>query len=130
MTDCTGANIDQYECDWPLRHNSVMMRAAMPDQMPLHGPAPEIISMIRGEIEAAIVALNGLRPTDDERRVTAVMVMLEEVLPEFEDHGHKPWRAAPWLECASRLLQYVGVTTRTNGAREHLSAARDLLARD
>jgi hypothetical protein len=107
-----------------------MMRPPMPDQIPLHGLAPEIISMIRGEIEAAIAALNSLRPTDDDRRIAAVMVMLEEVQPEFEGHGRKPWRAVPWLDCASQLLQYVGATTRTNGAREHLSAARDLLARD
>jgi hypothetical protein len=96
---------------------------------PLHGLAPEIISMIRAEIETALAVLKDLPPTDDGRRVTAVVVMLEEVLPEFIGRGLKPWRAVPWLDCASHLLQQMG-TAATKGVREHVSAARDFLARE
>jgi hypothetical protein len=86
--------------------------------------------MIRGELNSALAALFGLRlSANDERRVAAVVVLLEEVLPEFEGHGHKPWRAVPWLDCAGQLLQQIG-TAGTGGAREHVSAARDLLARE
>jgi hypothetical protein len=85
--------------------------------------------MIRGQIEAAIAALNGLVVPEDSRRLTAVIVMLEEVLPEFNDIGRKPWRAVPWLDCASHLLQVMSAPG-TNGAREHVSAARDLLVRE
>jgi hypothetical protein len=82
--------------------------------------------MIRVELVAAVAGLKGLPPNDDGRRITAVMVMLEEVLPEFLGHGRKPWRAVPWLDCASHLLGQMDTDIR--GAREHVSAARDLLA--
>ena len=85
--------------------------------------------MIHGQLEAALVSLKGMRSTDDAQRIAAVVVMLEEVLPEFTGQGHKPWRAIPWLDCASHLLQLVGATMGTSGAREHVSAARDLLER-
>jgi hypothetical protein len=101
----------------------------MPAEMPLHGLAPEIIAMIRRELEIALAALNGMLLTEEARRVTAVVVMLEEVLPEFSGAGRKPWRAVPWLDCASHLLQGMDAAG-TNGAREHVSAARDLLARE
>jgi hypothetical protein len=93
-----------------------------------HGLAPEIILMIRVELVAAVAGLKGLSPTDDGRRIIAVMVLLEEVLPEFIGHGRKPWRAVPWLDCASHLLGQMDAGLR--GAREHVSAARDLLARE
>src|ERR1700728_3717676 len=103
------------------RHNTAALSASLatryhaprmssPGQTPLHGLAPEIISMIHGEIEAALVSLKGMRSTDDAQRIAAVVVMLEEVLPEFTGQGHKPWRAIPWLDCASHLLQLVGTT--------------------
>ena len=46
--------------------------------------------MIRVELVAAVAGLKGLSPTDNYRRVIAVMVLLEEVLPEFIGHGRKP----------------------------------------
>lgn len=104
------------------------MVKSMPADTPPHGLAPEIVSMIRIELEVALEALKGLPPTDDGRRATAVVVMLEEVLPEFIGRGLKPWRAVPWLDCASHLLGHMGTGVR--GAREHVSAARDLLARE
>ena len=85
--------------------------------------------MIRGELQAARAALDSAPRLEDGRRVSAVMVLLEEIIPEFDGDGRKPWRAVPWLDCASQLLQQCrGVAT--NGAREHISAARDLLSRD
>jgi hypothetical protein len=99
----------------------------MPAETPLHGLAPEIISMIRGELEAALADLNGSPVTNDPRRVTAVMVMLEEVLPEFIGNGRKPWRAVPWLDCAIHLLQHM-TPDRIHGVLEHVCVARDLLA--
>jgi hypothetical protein len=99
----------------------------MSADIPHHGLAPEIISMIRIELEAALAALKTLPPTDDGRRVTAVVVMLEEVLPEFVGQGLKPWRAVPWLDCAGHLLPHISAS---GAAREHVAAARDLLARE
>jgi hypothetical protein len=101
----------------------------VPTETPVHGLAAEIISMIRAELEAALAALKALPPTDDGRRVTAVAVMVEEVLPEFIGQGLKPWRAVSWLDCACHLLQYM-TAADIRSAREHVSAARDLLARE
>jgi hypothetical protein len=101
----------------------------MPTETSVHGLAAELISMIRAELEAAIAALEALPSTDDGRRVTAVVVMLEEVRPEFIGQGLKPWRAVPWLDCACHLLKHM-TAADTRSAREHVSAARDLLARE
>jgi hypothetical protein len=101
----------------------------MPTETPAHGLAAEIISMIRAELEAALAALKALPATDDGRRVTAVAVLVEEVLPEFIGQGLKPWRAVPWLDCSCHLLQHM-TAADTRSAREHVSAARDLLARE
>jgi hypothetical protein len=97
--------------------------------VPLHGLPPNVIEMIRGELQAARVALDNILQGDDSRRIAAVMVLLDEVFPEFEGHGRKPWRAVPWLDCAAQLLQRCSGRT-TSGAREHISAARDLLSRE
>ena len=52
--------------------------------------------MIRVELESALAAIFGLRvAAGDERRVAAVVVMLQEVLPEFTGRGRKPWSAIP-----------------------------------
>ena len=101
----------------------------MPTETPIHGLTAEIISMIHAELEAAIAALKALPPTDDGRRVTAVVVMLEEVVPEFIGQGLKPWRAVPWLDCACHLLQHM-TAADVRSAREHVSDARDMLARE
>jgi hypothetical protein len=94
-----------------------------------HGLAPEIIEMIRGEITKAISSLEHLLSSDDPRRISAILVLLEEIQPEFVSVGRKPWRAVPWLDCAIQLLKQV----RASGigeVREHISAARDLLERE
>jgi hypothetical protein len=93
---------------------------------PLHGLAPEIVSMIRGEIVAALASLSSLMVIEDSQRIVAVVVLLDEILPEFDGEGRKPWRAIPWLDCASHLLLN-GTAEETRRAREHVSAARDLL---
>ena len=104
------------------------MRAVSLD-LPLHGLPPHVLAMIRGELQAAGVALKDVLEGDDSRRIGAVIVLLEEVSPEFEGDGRKPWRAVPWLDCAAQLLQRCSGRT-TSGAREHISAARDLLSRE
>ena len=98
---------------------------------PLHGLPPQIIEMIRGEVTAALICLNRIMMNEDSRLIVAVVVLLEEILPEFAAQGRKPWRAIPWLDCAIQLLQRGDTAdVNINGAREHVSAARDLLARD
>ena len=101
----------------------------MSADLPLHGLPPNVIAMIRGELEAAQKALDHIMQDDDSGRIAAVMVLLKEIAPEFEGNGHKPWRAVPWLDCAAQLLQRCSGRT-TSGAREHISAARDLLSRE
>jgi hypothetical protein len=101
----------------------------VPLTMPFHGLAPEVILMIRVEIGVALTALQGLLTTGDARRISAVIVLLEEVEPEFAGDGRKPWRAVPWLDCALHLLQQIG-SPGASAVREHVGAARDLLQRE
>ena len=102
---------------------------AVPADLPLHGLPPHVIAMIRSELQSAQEALDHITQGDDSGRIAAVIVLIKEVSPEFEGDGHKPWRAVPWLDCAAQLLQRCPGRS-TYGAREHISAARDLLSRE
>ena len=86
--------------------------------------------MIRVELESALAGIFGLHvAAGDERRVAAVVVMLQEVLPEFTGQGRKPWSAIPWLDCAIHLLKRMD-SGGIDAVREHVSAARELLQRE
>jgi hypothetical protein len=96
---------------------------------------PEILTMVRAEIGAALAYLRrisiacSLDPEahDKGRRVAAVIVILEQAESSYQESGSKPWETVPWLKCAIQLLD------RTQGvelapAREHMSAVCDLLS--
>jgi hypothetical protein len=96
---------------------------------------PEILTMVRAEISAALAYLRrisiacGLAPeTDDKgRRMAAVIVILAHAESSYQGSGNQPWETVPWLKCAIQLLD------GTQGmelapARAHMSAVCDLLS--
>jgi hypothetical protein len=101
----------------------------------LHIVEPDILTMVRAEIEAALSHLQRIsivcdidrEAHDKGRRVAAVIVILEQSELSYQGSGNKPWETVPWLKCAIQLLD------RTQGmelapVREHLSAVCDLLS--
>jgi hypothetical protein len=96
---------------------------------PTHGLPTDVIAMIHGEISTALACLQRVSEAKDSRHVFAAIVLLEEALPELAGKGGKPRRAIPWLDCANQLLRRGG-TAEINSAREHTSAALDLLTFD
>ena len=99
----------------------------------MHTLDPELIRLLNTETDTALACLHrvhdawSIDPLDARvRRVSAVIVLLEEVEMSFRGHAYTPREVLPWLKCCAHLL------ARTDGrelspAKEHVSAACDLL---
>jgi hypothetical protein len=93
--------------------------------------------MLRVELEAALSYLRLLHAAwlrdgsvgEDNRRIAAVIVLIEEVDRKTAGAGIKPREMLPFLQCAIYFLGRMG-GTELGPAREHASAACDLLSQD
>jgi hypothetical protein len=66
---------------------------------------------------------------EDNRRIAAVIVLIEEVHRQTGGAGYKPREMLPFLQCAIYLLGRIG-GAELGPAREHASAACELLTPD
>ena len=94
---------------------------------------PHLVHMVKNETEAALVCLHRVHDVwsvdaldTRVKRVSAVIVLIEEVESTYPGHGYTAREVVPWLKCSAHLL------ARTEGrelnpAKEHVSAACDLL---
>jgi hypothetical protein len=103
----------------------------------LYSIEPRVLFMIRAELEAALRHLRLLHAAwqrdpsfaEDNRRIAAAIVLIEEVDRQTSVVGYKPREMLPFLQCAIYFMGFIG-GAELGPAREHASAACELLSPD
>jgi hypothetical protein len=112
-------------------------RTAASGMNELYSIDPRVLSMIRAELEAALRCLRLLHAAwlrdassaEDNRRIAAAVVLIEEVDRQAGAVEYKPREMLPFLQCAIYFMGIIG-GAELGPAREHASAACELLSPD
>ncbi len=103
----------------------------------LYSIEPRVLFMVRAELEEALRYLRLLHAAwlrvpsvgEDNRRIAAAIVLIEEVDRQTAAAGYKAREMLPFLQCAIYFLGRIG-GAELGPAREHASAACELLSPD